>query len=151
MDSLEIHAILSKDPYCKRYFIGVFPADKLPNSLPLNCAFVVNADKSTSSGSHWFSLFKKGRNCYIFDSFGRLPQFLFDYCRRHDLRITYNSLPHQTSNEITCGGYCVYVLCALARGKNFRSILRTFMHIRHDDSFIRRYLVANHNYHLRPT
>lgn len=151
MDTLELDSILSKDLYCKRYFVGVFPSDKLPHSLPHNCALVVNADKSTSPGSHWFCLFKKGRTCYIFDSFGRLPQFLFNYCQRHDLRAVYNSLPHQTADEVTCGGYCVYVLCELARGRNLRSILRTFMHTKHDDSFIRRYLLVHHSYRLKPT
>lgn len=148
MNTLDIFSILSKDPYCKKHFLGVFPSDKLPQYLPYHCSFVVNADKSTLPGSHWFSVHKRGRECYVFDSFGRLPRFLHNYCLKHSLTVTYNSVAHQKNNEITCGGFCVYVLCELARGKTFKSIVKTFLQTKYDDAFIRSYLRLHHKYRL---
>jgi len=53
-------------------FQGVYSVDTVPKMKTGGMA-IVNVSKSTSKdgGSHWCSLYKKGKTIYIYDSYGR--------------------------------------------------------------------------------
>ena len=58
----------------KKYFRGVFPADKLPTRFKKPALLIANTDPSTQKGSHWVAFYipKSGKPEY-FDSLGRSP------------------------------------------------------------------------------
>lgn len=145
MDTNQLHSILSNDPFAKHHFIGVFPSDRLPKSVPAKCSLVVNLDKHNMPGSHWVSVYVNRSHCYIFDSFGTFPTCLKRWAKTlRGRQCVYNKVAHQRLDEITCGGYSVYVICELARGRRFVEIVRKFERQRYDDAFIRRYLASAH-------
>lgn len=150
MDSITLSCVLSRDPFTKREFLGCFASDQLPfitnNSKP--CCFIVNTDKSSQPGAHWFGVYVRRSNVYVFDSFGTMPRVIRKWCCALARPVHFNAIPHQSMDEVTCGGYAVYALCELARGRRFNSIVRHFLHTRYDDAFIRDYLARVHGVHI---
>jgi hypothetical protein len=62
---------LISDPYAKRYFLGVFPRDKVPRITKYPSSLIVNTDKQGERGEHWLAIYvDKYKNCEFFDSFG---------------------------------------------------------------------------------
>lgn len=70
MFSNEIDAILKKDPFAKRTFLGVFSADQLDQIKPRRkkrYGIVVNTDDGNQPGRHWQSIFVDAdKTCYFF-------------------------------------------------------------------------------------
>ena len=48
-----IEKILKKDTETKKYFIGVFARDELPEELTYPCCFVLNTQNRSEKGEHW--------------------------------------------------------------------------------------------------
>lgn len=146
MDSLTLSSVLSRDPYAKRYFIGCFASDQLPivtnHSKPF--CFIVNTDKSDQPGSHWIAVFVRRYNAYVFDSFGTVPSVITPWLEALPQTVYYNTTPHQSVDEVTCGGYAVYALCEMARRRSFSTIVNNFLSTDYDDPFIRNYLSRVH-------
>ena len=64
-------------PKTSKKFCGVFPSDKLPQTIDrYPCGLVVNIDPSTKPGTHWIGIFLTSpQNGEWFDSYGKPPEF----------------------------------------------------------------------------
>ena len=71
MDTTQISCSLRK----VKSFLGVFPSDLLPRSVPQSCTVIINADPHTEKGSHWLAIHfrPKSSSTYYFDSYGIVP------------------------------------------------------------------------------
>ena len=76
MNTTQIAYALEQDPTSK-LFCGVFPSDKLPQTIDkYPCGLVANTDPSTSPGAHWVSILMTSRqNAEWFDSYGKPFEF----------------------------------------------------------------------------
>ncbi len=99
-------------PSTRRYFGGVKASDQLPVKAQHRC-YIVNLDKSTSSGSHWVALYfsSDGKGEY-FDSFGLPPMLpsIISFLNANSLSYSFNTKRLQHLRTAVCGQYCVYYL-----------------------------------------
>jgi hypothetical protein len=77
MNTVQITHALEQDPVTSKKFCGVFPSDKLPQTIDrYPCGFVAHNDPSSEPGTHWvafyFPLEGKGE---FFDSYGHAPEY----------------------------------------------------------------------------
>lgn len=152
MNTNELNSIFESDPLIRRYFVGTFACDLLPDpdSLPSTFSLCVNTDKSTSKygGLHWQSIHVRKDNCFFFDSFGRPPSGLILKFCSHFPNIFYNKIAHQSPTEISCGAFSVYHIHMQSRGRSFSSVVNHFVRISNDDSYVRKWLSHAHNFVL---
>lgn len=92
-------------------FHDVFPADLIPNPLPVGKACVVNTQPSHMGGEHWIVVIRKNasRNVHYFDSTGNTP--------RINLR-GYKIIASEKQLQGTqpfCGHYCLIFVLALKK------------------------------------
>ena len=75
MNSIEIFNYLINDAITKKYFIGVFSRDELPNSITKRpCCFIINTQNRNQPGKHWLAFYyDASKNATFFDSFGLHP------------------------------------------------------------------------------
>ena len=108
MDSNKIKQQLTTR--CGRTFLGVFPIDRLPETLPPRrpLLLVCNTAKHDSSGEHWVVLFIDTVGEY-FDTFGQPPPRTFKlYLERYCNSFTFNTKTIQSVVSYSCGHYCIY-------------------------------------------
>ncbi len=78
--------------------------------------YILNLDsadynKNNKNGTHWVALINKGNNIYYFDSFGfRSPMFIEDYCKKHKIKLFYNTVQFQDLSQQSCGMLCCLFL-----------------------------------------
>ena len=82
MNTIQITRALKQDPTTSKTFCGVFPSDKLPQTIEkYPCGIVANTDPNDKPGEHWIAMFisfeqkgssKKGS---FFDPLGKSPEF----------------------------------------------------------------------------
>ncbi|CAB3981379.1 ADP-dependent glucokinase [Paramuricea clavata] len=77
MNTAQITHALEQDPVTSKKFCGVFPSDKLPQTINrYPCGFVANTDPSSKPGTHWVAFYfpseEKGE---FFDSYGHAPEY----------------------------------------------------------------------------
>ena len=76
MNSLEITRILMKDEVTKKYFLGVFSRDTLPQKVHWPSALIINTDKSNQPGEHWLAIYyDENGTSEFFDSYGFDTEF----------------------------------------------------------------------------
>mgnify|MGYP003593167077 CR=1 FL=1 len=153
MFSDEIHNILSNDPITKDRFLGVYSADELVRiTKKKNFCVVVNTDTQFQTGRHWQSIFvDNDRNCYFFCSLGEKPnEHIANYLKTFP-KVFYNTYKNQRSNEITCGGFVIFILAMMCRGYPFQTLCGLLDNLTNDDNFIRSYLWDNYKYQLPPS
>ena len=57
MNTAQIAHALEHDPVARKKFCGVFPSDKLPQTIDkYPCGIVANTDPSTKPGKHWIPM-----------------------------------------------------------------------------------------------
>jgi hypothetical protein len=89
--------------------------DELKGKVTNNESLILNIDDSLGDGTHWTCLISKDSKCLYFDSYGFIPPVeVQNYCNGY-----YNTFKIQTSNEVICGHYCLYVLYKLNNGSLF--------------------------------
>ena len=103
-------------------FKGCFMRDKISNTCGNDECFIMNLDKSNSSGTHWVAVNIVRGTTYYFDSFGLPPtEEIKRYCKEPRF---YNSFVFQKPNEVICGHLCLYVLYRMRYCKqDFYSVL----------------------------
>jgi hypothetical protein len=58
MNTFQIKHALEQDPVTRKIFCGVFPSDKLPQTIEkYPCGFVANTDPSSKPGTHWVAFY----------------------------------------------------------------------------------------------
>ena len=87
MNTAQITDALEGDPITNKKFCGVFPSDKLPQTIDkYPCGFVANTDPSTKPGTHWMSIWigpsdGKGENKRtVGEFFDSYMQLMYHWC-----------------------------------------------------------------------
>lgn len=89
-------------------FIGVFPLDMLPGSLPKKCRFIVNTQTHNLAGEHWLAVSKDGQSIKVYDPYGfYYPSLLVGYLHRMTNKVTYNRNQYQHENSKLCGEHAL--------------------------------------------
>lgn len=128
MDTDQIERVLKKK--CGKVFIGVFPRDRLPESLPARRPLlaVCNTDPHDRPGEHWIAIYieRDSRGEY-FDSFGEKPgttfqRYMDKYC------ISWNKSERRIQSVISsfCGHYCIFYCIHRCDGYDLDTITNFF-------------------------
>lgn len=151
MYSTDIANILGQDSCVAPHFLGVFGCDRLPQvTNRQSYCLISNLDESHKPGSHWICLQIVNTTCYYFCSLNTKPNAHLSNYMKQFKRIVRNRCGPQADSEITCGGYCVFVLAMLCRKQSFKSICSFFDLIKHDDAFIRYFMKEAYSYTFPP-
>ena len=128
MNTAQITHALEEDPITNKKFCGVFPSDKLPQTIDkYPCGFVANTDPSTKPGIHWVPP-RKGS---WFDSYGKPAEFygaaFTDFLEKQCDEWDFNDRKLQSDWSDICGQYCIFFLSHRARGYSMNKILQLFV------------------------
>ena len=99
-------------------FLGVFPSDRLPRSIPKHrtVALIVNTDPSHRPGHHWCAFYITPTCVYFFDFYGCTPR-LKSFQRLMRCRRKKKVFARRLQGRGTvCGHYCMYFILAMVRG-----------------------------------
>lgn len=116
----ELQERVCKEPLVRGFFRGVFAADEVKKTLreasPRSFC-IVNTDKSSESGSHWYVVFKQSQKRYeTFDSLGQAEE-----TARHRVgkvkECLFNRLQVQANSSTSCGKFAAYF--AVTRTLNY--------------------------------
>ncbi len=124
MNTEEIRCTLESDINTDSIFLGVFPADKLPNIDYRPCAFVANTDPSTKPGQHWVAFFFGENTNEYFDSYGLSPFPVFEKYLQRLGDYDYNRTTLQDFDTAVCGQYCIYFLHFRCQGYTMDEIVQ---------------------------
>lgn len=130
MDTFQLIAFLKNDKYAKKVFCGVYALDILPIiKVKKPCAFIVNNEKSSLPGEHWFSIYvpKHGPIEY-FDSYGLKPlnSEIYDFIKMNGNKFIYNKMQIQNQSSNLCGLYCVFFLYLKSRNYTLKQTMKFF-------------------------
>ena len=126
MDSRKIISLLSKR--CGNVFLGVFPIDRLPATLPPRrpVLLVCNTAQHDQPGDHWIVLYIDIRGEY-FDSFGRAPEPIFRlYLDKYCNSYIFNDKVLQSVLSAFCGHYAVFYSLMKTLNYSLRDITNAF-------------------------
>ena len=132
MNTGQIAYALEQDPKTSKKFCGVFPSDKLPQTIDkYPCGIVANTDPSTKPGKHWISVyFSSPEKGSWFDSYGKSPKFygavFTDFLEKHCDEWDVNDRKLQSNWSDVCGQYCIFFLSHRARGYSMNKIVQLF-------------------------
>ena len=109
-------------------FKGIFAIDTIPRQLKPHTFIIVNKDKISSSGSHWFACCYFNHQLQIFDSLGVDQEFInknFNVWKHHDFY--FNRTPLQPETSDSCGQFVIYFcLCRVLNPDiTFENLLST--------------------------
>ena len=109
MDEHELETI-GKRLLPKKYFLGVFSLDSLPQRLKGHQMCIVHRTQPNGVG-HWFSIFKQSKRIIeLFDSL-IAPQDVRDTISQHfDCHVYSNNQRYQMPGTDTCGIFSLYFL-----------------------------------------
>jgi hypothetical protein len=106
-----------------KIFVGVYFRDNLPKKPLLNEIGILNLDQIKNPGTHWTFWYKKGENCFYFDSFGMKPcEELCDYLQTIP---NYSDYVIQVLNTNYCGHLCILVINLIIQGFSFQEAILT--------------------------
>lgn len=129
LSTIDIEKSIRHDKISKGLFLGVFAADTLPNKFKVPAAFIVNTDRSNSSGEHWISIYidASGIGEY-FDSYGLQPivEEHISFLKRHCKYYSHNKLMLQSLDTSICGHYCCLYVGAKARKLTMGNFVNCF-------------------------
>ena len=117
MDNEQLRKIIFSIGSLRYRFLGCYPANFTPKTLPRNSFRIINTDVATSPETHWILIARKGDQFYFGDSLGKNVE--------HYKNIQYNEpLTHLIDKNIQkmdlCGLYCIYFAYTLySNCKNF--------------------------------
>lgn len=130
MNTLEIDAALKTNIYTKKYFVGVFPIDKIPKKIKYKPSLmVINTDKSNQPGTHWQAIFIPKHGCIeFFDSYARLQNdnYLIKFLKENNNCIRLNNKQIQSFYSNVCGHYCCLFLLHRIKNKSFKNFVMQF-------------------------
>ena len=112
MNTVQIREALKQDPITSKKFCGVFPSDKLPQTVDrYPCGFVANTDPSSEPGTHWVAFyFPSEQKGEFFDSYGQPPEqyrdSFGDFLEPYEWQ--FNTRRLQSAWSDVCGQYCIF-------------------------------------------
>ena len=132
MNTAQIAYALEHDPKTSKKFCGVFPSDKLPQTIDKYlCGFVANTNPSTKPGKHWFSIhLSSPRKGSWFDSDGKQAEFygaaFTNFLEKHPDVWDVNERKLQSDWSDVCSRYCIFFLSHRARRYSMNKIVQLF-------------------------
>ncbi len=139
MNTAQLYSILGTDSEVSRFFVGVFPSNKIP-IVEQGC-MVINEEPSGKEGSHWVALFKFDNGIVeYFDSYGRQPtaKWIKAYLTGELVVVCEKQVQSLLSD--TCGHHCVYYLCHRTRGMPYEDIVATYQTPDYNDELVRQFV-----------
>ena len=64
----EINEIAMKNKFLKNYFLGVYPADILPEHIKFPSCWIWNKVEQNENSKHWIAIWLTEKNMYFFYS-----------------------------------------------------------------------------------
>lgn len=131
LTTLELESFVNNfaDKETRAAFLGVFPIDKLPKSIPhLPLMFIINTNASNLPGQHWKAIYvSKNRNGEIFDSLAtfvnlKLEQWMNTFTKRW----TVSTLILQNPLSPSCGGYVLFYIMNRLKHNSLSSCISPF-------------------------
>jgi Ulp1 protease family, C-terminal catalytic domain len=137
----EIYISLIRDQFCKPYFLGVIPYDKIYSITVKKDSknlLIVNTAHSKEKYGHWVLFFMQNSDSPIiyFDSLGRKPDsysiafesslLYFANFTAFPNEYTYMQKQYQSYCSRNCGYYCIYVAKRLCQNESINIILESF-------------------------
>ena len=125
----DLEALAVQFPYLRRYFIGVFSIDTLPDTLTsYPAALIINSDPSHLPGQHWIALFVESKSvAEYFDPYGISPiDQIFKFAKRVSDTLVFNKWWIQPLDSSSCGLYFLYFLVARSSGTTFIDFIKNF-------------------------
>lgn len=113
----------------KKYFIGVYPIDRVPRVLKNEHFLICNTDTSNNEGQHWFAVYRNGTLLECFDSLGitaeRKQSLEIVFKLKGINKIIFNTTQLQASDSASCGQFCIYFIVERLHNKdlNFSELL----------------------------
>ena len=143
MNTFQLAQVLTKDPFTKGSFAGVYACDQL-SSIEIDeypKSIVVNTDPMELPGTHvYFNEQMKGES---FDSYGKHPihynKYFLDFINRNAVECIWehNKIQLQSAFSTVCGQYCVYFLYHRCRKGPMSSIVNSFVNDKlHNDELV---------------
>ena len=120
--------MIYRDAKTAFHYLGVFPANKIPNYMPPNSCAIINNKNHYEMGEHWIALHMNRNDVLEFyDSYGMNANFykLTRKLPRHR-RILYNKRHLQHLLSTVCGYYCLHFLYYKTRGYTLSYVNRNF-------------------------
>ncbi len=132
MNTNQVRHALEQDAFTCKMLCGVFPSDKLLQTLEkYPCRFVANTDPSGKPGTHWVAFYipSEGEGEF-FDSYGQPPSFyrdsFADFLNKHSYEWKFNTHKLQSVWSDVCKQYCIFYLSHRARGFSMNKIAQLF-------------------------
>ena len=128
MEASELSRIIQHDAETYSRFLGVFPANRLPPTMPAYTTLIVNCCDEELEGRHWMALHMDDNGgMEFFDSFGMGPALYNLTPKLPDWRLlTISRRQLQSNMSSVCGLYCVYFCYMRTRGWSLGEIIEPF-------------------------
>lgn len=139
MNTLTIERRLSRSALTNRYFLGVFPCDRVPRIHKFPSSLVLNLDPASQAGSHWVAVFALSpHKLYYFDSYGMAPTDCVRKSLQQFSKITRNNHIFQSLNSTICGHYSMLFIALSSSGMSFENIIRLLLSkSRYRDNYVK--------------
>ena len=134
---------------------NIFKGCYINNNIPLGeismngeSCYVINIVNNPNKMGHWVCFYFQNNTLFFFDSFGIHPNFysgdialLFNNYLGEKVIVVQNKIQSDRSN--VCGGYVIWFINMMVKGKSYRFI-RNFFNVNRicNDAFIKRYIFA---------
>jgi len=145
MEGRTINEVLLHNPVTKKYFMGTFPADRIPKLSKYPCSFVLNMDNSNKPGSHWVAVYvPNSQTVLYYDSYGIKPynkniqKFLKKFPNSQKNNITFQSIITDV-----CGYYVIFFIYMASWGYSLEKIKKILKAQNNKDIFVRNFVHKN--------
>lgn len=149
MNTFQLENLANSCPEIGPIFLGVFPSDQLPTTVPRPSSLIANLDSSQQDGSHWVSLYfpKRGLAEYM-DSYGMAASPPFHQLLGPMYRT--NTIFIQSPFTAVCGQYCLYFLFQRNRSPSMDTVLAVFDSDNHlyNDVLVNRFIEEHFSINL---
>ena len=130
MDNHQLLHIVTKHAVLRKYYVGTFPENMLPNPIKPGFMFV-NTESWIGVMGHWVLIFyNSSKEVIFFDSFGKHPleygRNIGVFCDKFEKLKLCGRKQLQSNKSFTCGAYCVYVAMKLCQKQSIRNIMQRF-------------------------
>ena len=113
MNTSQLECCIKCDEILTARVIGIFALDRIPN-VPIHYGLIVNTDKSTTPGQHWYAIFDGHGHVEFFDSYGRPPEensvHILKWIRETAKTWNFNQKQLQSNYSTVCGLHCLLYL-----------------------------------------
>ena len=128
MNTHQIIQLLANDRVTRERFRGVFPSNKIPETVFRRPYCVIFNTAPAPVSGHWVALYVDldGKGYYL-DSYGYTPRKIFTrFFKKNCSEIMYNQRRLQGFLTTTCGYYCIVFLIWMCRGGSMAKFLKQF-------------------------